>query len=126
MGACHFGLMFIGLSLATSSSVSIVLQAAIPITALLSGAARRAGQAGAQPVRHRSGAGQVILVMWDGDGASVSLGRSSPSSPAIAISLGQVLLKRYGAIKPLTMQAWTAFVSQPDARLSRSSPRPPR
>ncbi len=113
MGACHFGLMFLGLSHATSSSVSIVLQTAIPITALLSvlllgervGLMRGAGIALAL--------GGVILVMWDGEGASVSLGLLFAFVSAIAISLGQVLLKRYGAIKPLTMQAWTAFVSAP-------------
>lgn len=113
MGACHFGLMFLGLALATSSSVSIVLQTAIPITALLSvlllgervGLTRGAGIALAL--------GGVILVMWDGEGASVSLGLILAFASAIAISLGQVLLKRYGAIKPLTMQAWTACVSAP-------------
>lgn len=113
MGACHFGLMFLGLSHATSSSVSIVLQTAIPITALLSvlllgervGLTRGAGIALAL--------GGVILVMWDGEGASVSLGLILAFVSAIAISLGQVLLKRYGAIRPLTMQAWTAFVSAP-------------
>lgn len=113
MGACHFGLMFVGLQHATSSSVSIVLQTAIPITALLSvlllgervGLARGAGIALAL--------GGVILVMWDGEGASVSLGLLFAFVSAIAISLGQVLLKRYGAIRPLTMQAWTAFVSAP-------------
>ncbi len=113
MGACHFGLMFLGLSQATSSSVSIVLQTAIPMTALLSvlllgervGPARGAGIALAL--------GGVILVMWDGERASVSLGLLFAFASAIAISLGQVMLKRYGAIKPLTMQAWTAFVSAP-------------
>ncbi|MDC9826388.1 DMT family transporter [Devosia sp. ZB163] len=113
MGACHFGLMFLGLTQATSSSVSIVLQTAIPITALLSvlllgervGPARGAGIALAL--------GGVVLVMWDGEGASVSLGLVFAFLSAVAISLAQVLLKRYGAIKPLTMQAWTAFVSAP-------------
>lgn len=113
MGACHFGLMFLGLSHATSSSVSIVLQTAIPVTALLSvlllgehiGLSRGVGIALAL--------GGVILVMWDGEGASVSLGLIFAFVSAVAISLGQVLLKRHGAIKPLTMQAWTAFVSAP-------------
>ena len=113
MGACHFGFMFLGLTQATSSSVSIVLQTAIPITALLSvlllgeriGPARGVGIALAL--------GGVVLVMWDGEGASVSLGLVFAFLSAGAISFAQVLLKRYGAIKPLTMQAWTAFVSAP-------------
>jgi len=112
MGCCHFGLMFLGLSHATSSSVSIVLQAAIPMTALLSvlllgeriGISRGLGIALAL--------GGVILVMWNGDGAFASLGLIFAFVSALAISLGQVLLKRIGAgIKPLTMQGWTAAVS---------------
>ena len=112
MGCCHFGLMFLGLSQATSSSVSIVLQAAIPMTALLSvlllgehiGLSRGIGIALAL--------GGVILVMWNGDGAVISIGLIFAFVSALAISLGQVLLKRHGnGIRPLTMQGWTAVVS---------------
>lgn len=110
MGALHFGLMFLGLANASSSSVSIVLQMAIPITAILSvlllgeeiGPMRLVGIALAL--------GGVILVMWDG-GASISIGLVFAFISAGAIALGSVLLKRYGAIKPLTMQAWTAAAS---------------
>ncbi len=110
MGAIHFGLMFLGLANASSSSVSIVLQTAIPMTAILSvlllgeeiGRMRIAGIVLAL--------GGVILVMWDG-GASVSIGPIFAFVSAGAIALGSVLLKRYGAIKPLTMQAWTAVSS---------------
>ena len=113
MGAGHFGLMFLGLSQASSSGVSIVLQAAIPMTALLSvlvlgervGVSRGLGIALALC--------GVIVVMWNGDGAAISIGLLFAFASAVTISVGQVLLKRYGAIKPLTMQAWTAIVSAP-------------
>jgi O-acetylserine/cysteine efflux transporter len=112
MGCCHFGLMFLGLSQATSSSVSIVLQAAIPMTALLSvlmlgeriGPARGFGIA--------LGLGGVVLVIWDGDGATLSFGLILALLSALAVSVGQVMLKGLGtSIKPLTMQGWTAAIS---------------
>lgn len=113
MGGLHFGLMFIALQTTTSSTVSIVLQAAIPATALLSipllgeriGLLRGLGIVLAL--------GGVVLVMWDGEGASISLGLLFAFASAVVIALGQVLLKRYGAIKPLKMQAWVALASAP-------------
>lgn len=113
MGAIHFGLMFIALASASSSSVSIVLQTAIPMTAAFSilllgervGLTRGLGIALAL--------GGVVLVMWEGEGIGVSFGLVYAFLSAAAVALGSVLLKRYGAIRPLTMQAWIALVSAP-------------
>lgn len=113
MGTIHFGLMFLGLANAPSSSVSIVLQMAIPSTAVLSvlllgeriGVVRGTGIALAL--------GGVVLVMWDGDGIGLSIGLLYAFVSAIAVALASVLLKRQTGIKPLTMQGWTALVSFP-------------
>jgi len=113
MGSIHFGLMFLGLANAPSSTVSIVLQMAIPSTAVLSvlllgekiGVVRGLGIALAL--------GGVVFVMWDGTGIGLSIGALYAFVSAVAIALASVLLKRQKGIKPLTMQGWTALVSFP-------------
>lgn len=113
LGAGHFGLMFLALANASSSSVSIVLQMSIPVTAILSvlllgeriGLGRGLGIGLAL--------GGVVLVIWDGEGLGMNLGLVLGFVSAVVVALGSVLLKRYGAIRPLTMQAWVALVSAP-------------
>jgi drug/metabolite transporter (DMT)-like permease len=113
MGTIHFGLMFLGLANAPSSTVSIVLQMAIPSTAVLSvlllgeriGVTRGVGIALAL--------GGVVFVMWNGEGIGLSIGLLYALVSAVAVALASVLLKRQTGIKPLTMQGWTALVSFP-------------
>ena len=112
MGAAHFGLMFIALDLAPTSSVSIVLQLSIPATALLS--VLLLGEA-VRPLRIVGIAvalGGVVTVMWE-PGAGLGIGLIFAVASATALALGSVLLKRYGPIHPLRMQAWVAVASAP-------------
>ena len=113
LGALHFGLMFMALNAASTASVSIVLQLSIPLTAILSmpilgetiGWRRAAGIALALF--------GVILVMWEPEGQSITIGLFYAFASAASLALGSILLKRYGPIRPLRMQAWVALASFP-------------
>lgn len=112
VGAGHFGLLFAGFSLLESSTAAVLLQAGIPMTALLSmlllkerpGPVRLAGIALAF-------AGVVIVLWQPGQGGSVP-GAVLVLLSAASLALGSVLLKRL-VITPLQLQAWTGFVSMP-------------
>lgn len=111
IGALHFGLMFIALSTAPAAGVSIVLQLSIPITAVLSMVIL------SEKIEGRRGFGialafiGVIIVMWQPDVGTLSLGLVFAFLSAAAISLGSVLIKRYGPIHPLRLQAWVGLAS---------------
>ncbi|MDB5535596.1 MAG: hypothetical protein JWQ65_471 [Devosia sp.] len=113
MGAFHFGLMFLALNAASTTSVSIVLQLSIPLTAILSvlilgeqvGWRRSAGIALAFT--------GVMIVMWEPSGQSITFGLIFAFASAASLALGSILLKRYGPIRPLRLQAWVALASFP-------------
>jgi O-acetylserine/cysteine efflux transporter len=109
----HFGLMFLALNAASTASVSIVLQLSIPLTAILSVLILD------ERVSWRRAAGialafsGVIIVMWEPEGQSTTIGLLFAFASAAALALGSILLKRYGPIRPLRMQAWVALASFP-------------
>jgi len=111
IGAGHFGLLFLGLSLASPSSSSIVLQLGVPLTAILSivilgekiSLLRAAGI-----VLSVLG---VLVVMWDPRGFEASFGLLFIVGATVSISLGGILLKRIFIIKPLRLQAWVSLLS---------------
>jgi drug/metabolite transporter (DMT)-like permease len=111
LGACHFGLMFIALSTASAAGVSIVLQLSIPITAVLSMVIL------SEKIGRMRGIGivlafiGVIIVMWQPDAGTLSIGLVFAFLSAAAIALGSVLVKRYGPIHPLRLQGWVGVAS---------------
>ncbi|MDB5506285.1 MAG: hypothetical protein JWR75_923 [Devosia sp.] len=113
MGAFHFGLMFLALNAAPAASVSIVLQLSIPITAILSVLILAERVSWQRVAGIGLAFGGVMVVMWEPDGQAVTLGLLFAFASAASIALGSILLKRYGPIRPLRLQAWVALASFP-------------
>jgi O-acetylserine/cysteine efflux transporter len=112
LGVCHFGLMFFGLSGMDAATAAIVIELAIPFSALLAWVCF----------------GEV-LGLWRGVGLMVSfvgvaLLAGEPHlphlTPFIAVvtsgfawALANVLIKRLGTINPLALNGWMAMLAAP-------------
>lgn len=111
MGAGSFALVFIGLQTATPSATAIVSQLGVPITTVLSvivlgeviGWRRRLGI-----LLAFSG---TMLVMWDPQGVSASLGLAYVAASAVCASIGAIMMKQMSKVQPLQFQAWVGLVS---------------
>lgn len=111
MGAGSFALVFIGLETATPSATAIVSQLGVPITTVLSvvvlgeviGWRRRLGI-----LLAFSG---TMLVMWDPQGVSASVGLAYVAASAVCASIGAIMMKQMSKVRPLQFQAWVGVVS---------------
>lgn len=111
LGAGNFGLMFIGLSLATPSSVAIVSQVSLPFTVIFSVAML------GERIGLRRGVGiamtflGALLVMWSPQGLTFSVGLMFVVAAALMSSLGSVMTKQIVGIRPLAFQSWVGLTS---------------
>lgn len=111
MGGGNFALLFIGLQTATASAAAVVIQLGVPITTVLSMVML------GEQVRWRRGIGitltlsGALLVMWDPGGFVVSTGLLFVVAAAFLGSLGAVMMKQMGGVRPLQFQAWVGFAS---------------
>jgi drug/metabolite transporter (DMT)-like permease len=109
MGGGSFGLMFIALYWVSPSEAAVVVQASVPITALLSIVML------GERIRWRRGIGialalaGVLLVMYQ-PGFRLSAGMLFLLASAICGSFGAVMMKQMGDIAPLRFQAWVGLV----------------
>ncbi|MFC0283954.1 DMT family transporter [Camelimonas abortus] len=111
MGAGSFALVFIGLQTATPSATAIVSQLGVPITTVLSvivlgeviGWRRRLGI-----LLAFSG---TMVVMWDPEGVSASVGLAYVAASAVCASVGAIMMKQMSSVRPLQFQAWVGLVS---------------
>ena len=111
MGGGNFALLFIGLQTGTASAAAVVIQLGVPITTVLSMVML------GEQVRWRRGIGitltlsGALLVMWDPGGFVVSTGLLFVVAAAFLGSLGAVMMKQMGGVRPLQFQAWVGFAS---------------
>ncbi len=111
MGGGNFALLFIGLQTATASAAAVVIQVGVPITTVLSMVML------GERVRWRRGIGisltlaGALVVMWDPGGFVVSTGLLFVVAAAFLGSLGAVMMKQMGGVRPLQFQAWVGFAS---------------
>ncbi|GGC66965.1 DMT family transporter [Chelatococcus reniformis] len=111
MGAGSFGLVFKGLETATPSATAIVTQLGVPMTTILSVLVlgERIGW------RRRFGIVLAflgtILVMWDPQGVSASVGLIYVAASALAASIGAIMMKQMHGVRPLQFQAWVGVAS---------------
>lgn len=111
MGGGNFALLFIGLQTATASAAAVVIQLGVPITTVLSMLML------GEQVRWRRGIGitltlaGALTVMWDPGGFVVSSGLLFVVAAAFLGSLGAVMMKQMGGVRPLQFQAWVGFAS---------------
>ncbi len=111
MGGGNFALLFIGLQTASPSAAAVVVQTGVPITTLLSVVML------GERIHWRRAVGIVLtlagalLVIWNPQGLSLSLGLWFVLAAAAAGSLGAILMKQMDTINPLRFQAWVGFVS---------------
>ena len=111
MGGGNFALLFIGLQTATASAAAVVIQLGVPITTVLSMVML------GEQVRWRRGIGitltlsGALLVMWDPGGFVVSTCLLFVVAAAFLGSLGAVMMKQMGGVRPLQFQAWVGFAS---------------
>lgn len=111
MGGGNFALLFIGLQTATASAAAVVIQLGVPITTVLSMVML------GERVRWRRGIGisltlaGALAVMWDPGGFVVSTGLLFVVAAAFLGSLGAVMMKQMGGVRPLQFQAWVGFAS---------------
>ena len=111
MGGGNFALLFIGLQTATASAAAVVIQLGVPITTVLSMVML------GERVRWRRGIGisltlaGALTVMWDPGRFVVSTGLLFVVAAAFLGSLGAVMMKQMGGVRPLQFQAWVGFAS---------------
>ncbi|MDE2435332.1 MAG: DMT family transporter, partial [Sphingomonadales bacterium] len=108
MGGGSFGLMFIALYWVSPSEAAIVVQASVPMTALLSIVML------GERIRWRRGLGitlalaGVLLVVWQ-PGLRISTGMLFLLASALCGSLGAVMMKQMDNVAPLQFQAWVGL-----------------
>lgn len=111
MGGGNFALLFIGLKTSTPSAAAVVGQLGVPITTLLS--VLMLGER----VRWRRALGialtlgGALLVIWNPRGLTISTGLLFVVGSAFTGSLGAVMMKQMGGVKPLQFQAWVGLAS---------------
>jgi O-acetylserine/cysteine efflux transporter len=111
MGGGNFALMFVGLKTSSPSSVAIVSQLGVPMTAVMSWF-----MLGERLDRRRAFGvaltlAGVLLVMWDPRGLHASFGLLYVVAATVLGSLGAVMMKQMPGVKPLQFQAWVGFAS---------------
>lgn len=108
MGGGSFGLMVAAMKWVSPSEAAIVVQASVPITALLAVAML------GERIRWRRGLGitlalaGVLLVVWQ-PGVRLTTGMVMLLAAAVCGSLGAVMMKQMGEIAPLRYQAWVGL-----------------
>ena len=117
MGGGNFALVFMALKTATPSEVAVVSQVGVPITAIFSMAML------GERIRWRRGIGialtlaGALMVMWSPAGVRVTTGLWLIVAAAALGSLGAVMMKQMGDVKPLQFQAWVGVCSVPPLAL---------
>lgn len=111
VGAGHFGFLFLGLSATSPSSAAIVLQLAIPLTAMLSVAFLGERISSVRILGIALALAGVISVIWNPEEMTASIGLVAIMISTSALAVGGIFLKRLPAIAPLKLQAWVGLVS---------------
>lgn len=113
IGAVHFGLLFVGLTMASASASAIAVQMMPPFVLILS-----ALMLGERPGFMRI-VGVIIaflgvgVIGYDPDSFSLELGVVFVVAAAGCAALASVWMKQLDPIGPLRLQAWLALVSAP-------------
>ncbi|MCC6926940.1 DMT family transporter [Novosphingobium sp.] len=109
MGGGNFALMFIALNWVSASEAAIVVQTSVPMTTLLSIVML------GERIRWRRTLGitlafaGVLIVMYQ-PGFRISAGMLLLLASAFCGSLGAIMMKQMGEIRPLQFQAWVALM----------------
>jgi O-acetylserine/cysteine efflux transporter len=111
MGAGHFGLLLSGYGLISAALAAILLQAGVPMTAMLSVliVGERIGRR--RIIGIAIALAGTIVVLWRPVEMSAGLGAGLVLLAAASLALGSIFLKRLDGMTPLRMQAWTATTS---------------
>lgn len=111
MGAGSFAFVFIALQTASPSSVAIVSQLMVPTTTFFSFLLLGERLSPRRLFGICLTLVGALAVMWDPHGVSVSAGLLYVVASVVLGSLGSVLMKQMGGVKPLRFQAWVGLVS---------------
>ncbi|WP_292041222.1 MULTISPECIES: DMT family transporter [unclassified Brevundimonas] len=111
MGGGNFALLYMGLQGASPSAAAVVLQLAVPFTALLAVLMLK------ETIRWRRGLGialtmaGVLLVSWNPAGLGLAPALWFVVGAAFSAALGSVLMKQMESVPPLRFQAWVGLIS---------------
>ena len=117
-GAIHFGLMFIGVSLAAASVVAVIVQLNVPFAAILSIIFL------GEVVRWRRWAGigmtflGVMVVSFDPHVFDSLPGVIFSAGAALSGAIAAVFMRRLTGVGVFQLQAWTATVTAPSLLLA--------
>lgn len=111
MGAGYFGLLLSGYGLISAALAAILLQAGVPMTAILSALIVRERISLRRIVGIAIALVGTIVVLWRPGEIAVGLGAGLVLLSAASLALGSVFLKQLAGMTPLRMQAWTATSS---------------
>jgi len=118
MGAVNFALLFAGLQSVSPSVASIVSQAGVPFTTILSVLLLN------EHISWRRGSGilltlsGILLVIWKPGELHLSWGIALVLGSTFCGSLGSVLMKQVQNVGPVHFQAWLGMVSFPPLALA--------
>jgi O-acetylserine/cysteine efflux transporter len=113
MGAGVFGLTFVGLTTATSSSVGVVSQIGAPVMSVLSFFIL------GERLTLRRVLGSVLavigaaVVMWNPAGLRLSTGLMFIVAASLCGAVGAIMMKQALNVRPLQFQAWVGLSSLP-------------
>jgi O-acetylserine/cysteine efflux transporter len=111
MGAGHFGLLLSGYGLISAALAAVLLQAGVPMTALLSVLMTGERIGPRRIIGIAIALAGTLVVLWQPGAMSAGLGAGLVLLAAASLALGSILLKRLDGMAPLRMQAWTATSS---------------
>ncbi len=106
LGSVSFTLLFLGLQTATPSTVGVVSQVQVPITALLAVTVLGERLGRRQVIGIALTLAGVVTVIWNPATMQLSTGLLWVVGSALSGSVGAVMLKQIERIKPLQLQAW--------------------
>lgn len=111
MGGGNFALLYMGFQGASPSSAAVVMQMAVPFTALLSVLILH------ETIRWRRGIGialtvtGALIVSWNPEGFGLTQSLWFVLAAAFSGALGSVLMKQMASVPPLRFQAWVGVAS---------------
>ena len=111
MGAGSFAFMFIALKTISPSSAAIVAQLMVPTTTMLSFLMLGERLSPRRLTGICMTLAGALLVMWDPHGLTIAEGLLFALASVVAGSLGSVMMKQMGGVKPLQFQAWVGLAS---------------
>jgi O-acetylserine/cysteine efflux transporter len=113
VGAAHFALLFLGLTLADASSAAVAVQLAVPFSTILAVVFLGERIAWRRTLGIIMAFAGVMVISVDPQEFDLSLGVMLVAGSALTGAIASIFMKQIDPMPPLRLQAWVGLLSAP-------------